>query len=426
MSDLQSSLNFYIKISSTNGIKTVEKLRTYFFNNFLREECSQMETLLEEKRKLEERKKQELLQKEKQKKEEELLEERNTMDVVEDTEEYKEELEVTQNENFSSVDFLGLIRNSTKTSDAVEEEDDPFSSNFFNSNNSVKYVEHGVILDDIVNISYVEHGIYLDEIEIIDTKVGSKSNEIQLEYVEHGIFLDEIEVSFESSDVLEENTEGILEESTKNILLDSITPSKGYVEHGIFLDDLESASELEDSYTEVEDEVEIEDEVKVENVEEYDYVPHGVILDDLFNEVNSTTKEDIPDDSLEEDESSEEVDEDFSNMVEDLEEEEDELEESPQLEYNSSNVLDRFFGGTLDDKSNFSESILKQATEQEKPIPVVHKEEQVIEVPQDIRLFIKKHPNSSIDFVSKYYSKKEIDRAIKLGRIYKKKNKLMI
>ena len=52
--------------------------------------------------------------------------------------------------------------------------------------------------------------------------------------------------------------------------------------------------------------------------------------------------------------------------------------------------------------------------------------EENISVPADIREFIRKNPNSTVEFVSKYYSKKEIDKQLMLGRIYKKKGKLFI
>ena len=46
--------------------------------------------------------------------------------------------------------------------------------------------------------------------------------------------------------------------------------------------------------------------------------------------------------------------------------------------------------------------------------------------PTDIRLFLKKHPNSAYDFVLQYFTKKQINDAIKIGRIIKKGNTLRI
>ena len=52
--------------------------------------------------------------------------------------------------------------------------------------------------------------------------------------------------------------------------------------------------------------------------------------------------------------------------------------------------------------------------------PVVEKE------PTDIVAFLKKHPKSDISFVLKYFSRKDIDKAMRLGRVFKRKNKLFV
>lgn len=53
-------------------------------------------------------------------------------------------------------------------------------------------------------------------------------------------------------------------------------------------------------------------------------------------------------------------------------------------------------------------------------------ESEKIDVPKDIRTFLKSHPSSTVDFVARYYPKKEIEKQLALGRIYKRKGKLMI
>ena len=53
-------------------------------------------------------------------------------------------------------------------------------------------------------------------------------------------------------------------------------------------------------------------------------------------------------------------------------------------------------------------------------------ENEKIDVPKDIRTFLKSHPSSTVEFVARYYPKKEIEKQLALGRIYKRKGKLMI
>lgn len=47
-------------------------------------------------------------------------------------------------------------------------------------------------------------------------------------------------------------------------------------------------------------------------------------------------------------------------------------------------------------------------------------EKQTLHYSGDIRTFLKEHPNSEMETVLKYFSKKDVDKALKLGRIMKK------
>lgn len=48
------------------------------------------------------------------------------------------------------------------------------------------------------------------------------------------------------------------------------------------------------------------------------------------------------------------------------------------------------------------------------------------DVPKDLRDFVKLYPNCEMSFALKYFTKKEIDKQLSLGRIFKRKNKLLI
>ena len=55
-----------------------------------------------------------------------------------------------------------------------------------------------------------------------------------------------------------------------------------------------------------------------------------------------------------------------------------------------------------------------------------HIEESSSEEPKDLRDFVKKHPNCDMSLALKYFSKREIDKQLSLGRVFKRKNKLLI
>lgn len=59
-------------------------------------------------------------------------------------------------------------------------------------------------------------------------------------------------------------------------------------------------------------------------------------------------------------------------------------------------------------------------------VPKVEVEKQVIDVPKDIREFVKMYPNCELEFVYKYFSKKEVQRALELNKVFKRKGKLFI
>ena len=60
--------------------------------------------------------------------------------------------------------------------------------------------------------------------------------------------------------------------------------------------------------------------------------------------------------------------------------------------------------------------------------PKIVKEEQVDRSlePTDIRQFLRKHPRSTMEFVLKYFTKKQINDALRIGKIIKKGNILKL
>lgn len=337
---VQSSIDFYLKLSSLGEMKTVQDLRNHYLNIFLNEERSQANLLLEEKRELEKRKAKEL------KELKELESRKNNLE---------EGIQVANTESISS--NLGTSSEDFLNTEDTYDDTDIFSESFFSE--EIKEEDR-----------YVSHGIYLDEIDI-------SSSEVE----------DEVETN-------EEEVES-----------DIITPSQGYTEHGVFLEDLwedeeevdTSSSEFEDIFEEVEDEE---------------------IVDEDAEDVFEDTSEDL--DSVFEDaeENESEESEDLENVFEDIEE--DDLDSAFEDVIEEDEDSD-------DDFNNIFEDTISNAEEVETlPSLEVSKVEEPMEIPDDIRVFLRQHPNSEITYVAQFYSMKEINKQIKLGRIYKKRGKLLI
>ena len=53
-------------------------------------------------------------------------------------------------------------------------------------------------------------------------------------------------------------------------------------------------------------------------------------------------------------------------------------------------------------------------------------DDDIVEVPNDLREFVKMYPNCEISFALKFFTKKDIDKQLSLGRVFKRKNRLLI
>lgn len=315
--DVQSNLDFYLKITSTGDIKTVEGLRKHFYKIFLQEEREQTSLLLEEKVELEKRKEEEKIKQEELEKE-------------------KEELE---NEIFAvnSNSFLNAVQNI----DVVEPEPEVDSNSFLSTVNKL--------------------GTFKSESDDFDY-----NNDIG-----------ESEDDFDFSDKKEDGTE--------------------YVSYGIYLDELPDNEPIEEPIETVEE---------ASNSEEY--VSHGIYLDELPDEEVNVVQEKSEEEEQEPMFSSEDIDvieEPRGKFHEDVEETESIIEEIPEE------------GIVITEEPNLE-------IEEEKL--EVSKDEEPENIPRDIRDFLRQHPGSEILYVQKFYPKKEIEKQIKLGRIYKKRGKLFI
>lgn len=71
---------------------------------------------------------------------------------------------------------------------------------------------------------------------------------------------------------------------------------------------------------------------------------------------------------------------------------------------------------------NLNENKNEIISDIKKTDPVV----EVTDVPKDLREFVKMYPNCEVSFALKYFTKRDIDKQLSLGRVFKRKNRLLI
>lgn len=227
--------------------------------------------------------------------------------------------------------------------------------------------------------------------EDYNENVNSVKDE-DIEWVSSGVDIDELE--FENESVEEE----VQEDSTGEIEWDEEDSSD--------LEEYSRGTKVEEDNTERQSEIEWDEdeEGSSESEESFEWDEPEETIDETG--IESEIKWDEP----EEDTSSSEVewDEDIDEVLENHSEE-DNFEEEPEVEQ------------VKDPPENSQSSNLGSKRE-------VSMEDDGMgaDIPSDIREFLRQHPNSDIAYVQKFYPKKEIDKQLKMGRIYKRRGKLMI
>ena len=196
----------------------------------------------------------------------------------------------------------------------------------------------------------------------------------------------------------------------------------------------EDSDDIEDYSSEDFNEEDSEDDYSSEDFNEEDSE------DDYSSE--DSDEEDSDDFSSEEDDS----DDDFSDYSADDSSEDDsedivEVQPVVQVQENievKQNVPKVSLGqpkvdlnSTEDDDTMFTQEVHKEIKVPAPPIkkPVVQESEVTIEreeEPTDIRQFVRKHPRCDIAFARQYFTKKQIEDAIKIGKIVKKGNILKL
>lgn len=239
-------------------------------------------------------------------------------------------------------------------------------------------------------VSSLEFLSSIQKIQKLNSNRVVVEEEDSVEYSEHGVFIEDLYDS-----IVEKGIE--TSESSKPLMRQSIVDTESYTEHGVYIEDLtfEEVEQLEEN-------TEGNTEVYETEKKNMDFVEHGVYIEDIvilegateegtsegeeLNEV--TSEEDSNEDALD-------VDDIWKGFEEDTDVKDTAVTEP--IERVNSNKLN-----------------------------TIEEEVEKVNVPREVRDFLKKHPGSTVAYVEQYYSRKEIERNIKLGKIYRKKGKLFI
>lgn len=231
-----------------------------------------------------------------------------------------------------------------------------------------------------------------------DTPTEDKNTVLEnqnVEYSESGVFIEDVDTT-ELGSVFVQDGVDEPDECCGGTFIEYVDVSEevntGYCDKGVFIEDIDIGTP---------NDVDSQDDIEEFDVEDED----GGILYEEEGYLNDTNAEESFD--YEEVEVPEESSEEAFEYVDDIIDEEVSEYEDVEVPEESEDVIEQ----VIPDETVKSDDVT--AT-------------QVVDVPSDIRVFLKKNPNSDIDFVLKYYSKKEVEKALKLGRIYKKRGKLVV
>ena len=399
MEVLQRDLDYYLNLSNTYDVRDINKFRKEVIREYREKD-------------------QEILKK--QQEERLNLEKSNAVSVVDGAvaEEVENSSVDTAGEGSSlgseMKDFGNLIEdshddlkdNDSNILDELNEIEKLFRGVSFDAEDSVKdngtielepvkdddMVEPEPITVQEVNKEYIDHGRYIEDYidgVVLDDTVPKVVE--TTDFAEHGRYIEDYRN-------IEDDSDGVVLDDT----VPKVVETTDFVDHGRYLEDY-----VKEEKTEVK-----EEPVEVENT-----AIENENIDDLFNPEELETEIN----ALEVENSEPELDKENSGIFSST----NELNQKEK----DSGLLDDFWLQIQSDislKSENTESELENILSEIKEPVVERVKEPEEHIPEDIRDFIREHRGSEIGYVSKFYSKKVIEKNIAMGRIYKRKGKLFI
>ena len=287
----------------------------------------------------------------------------------------------------------------------------------------IDITDEGVTLD--IPESYEE---IPDDIRVLYNYENRVTDELREKYLSYGI--EEFEGDASILGTVTPNEDSVLtDEEVEQLENGGISEEPEYEEEQGLEFEFDSDDNEEDEYEEeYKEEVEDSDEYEEEDSdEEYEIEDSDEYEEEYEEEIEDSDEyeEEIEDsdeygEEYEEVEDSDEYEEEYEEEIEDTDsykeppDEEDMLEEPKEQASVSS-----------DNKFISSDNFSERASPPKKEDITVD-EPSIDEVPKDLRQFLRKYPRCDIKFALKYFSKKEIDKAILIGKIVRRGNKLHI
>lgn len=388
MEVLQRDLDYYLNLSNTYDVKNTNKFRKEVIREYREKD-------------------QEILKK--QQEERLNLEKLNAVSVVDGA--------VTEEVENSSIDTVregSSLGSEMKDYYGLRED---FNDNLKDDNNDilneldeVEKLFRGVSsnIEDPVKVG----GMVKTEDDIVEPE-PVKVQEDSKEYIDHDRYIEDYGNWVVVNDIVSEAKEladfvehGRYVEDYRGVVLKDVAPrveeTVNFVEHGRYIEDYVKEEKRE---------------IKEEPVEVKNTAIENENISDLFNPEELETEIN----GLEAENNESETDKENSGIFSST----NELNQKEK----DSDLLDDFWLQMQSDislKSENTKSELENILSEIKE-PVVEKVKEPEEhVPEDIRDFIREHKGSDIGYVSKFYSKKVIEKNIAIGRIYKRKGKLFI
>lgn len=273
----------------------------------------------------------------------------------------------------------------------------------------IDITDEGVTLD--IPESYEE---IPDDIRVLYNYENRVTDELREKYLSYGI--EEFEGDASILGTVTPNEDSVLtDEEVEQLENGGISEEPEYEEEQGLEFEFDSDDNEEDEYEEeYKEEVEDSDEYEEEDSDEEYEIEDS---DEYEEEIEDS---DEYEEEYEEVEDSDEYEEEYEEEIEDTDsykeppDEEDMLEEPKEQASVSS-----------DNKFISSDNFSERASPPKKEDITVD-EPSIDEVPKDLRQFLRKYPRCDIKFALKYFSKKEIDKAILIGKIVRRGNKLHI
>lgn len=297
----------------------------------------------------------------------------------------------------------------------------------------IDITDEGVTLD--IPESYEE---VPDDIRVLYNYENRVTDELREKYLSYGI--EEFEGDASILGTVTPNEDSVLtDEEVEQLENGGISEEPEYEEEQGLEFEFDSDDNEEDEYEEeYEEEVEDSDEYEEEDSdEEYEIEDSDEYEEEYKEEVDDSDEyEEEIEDSDEYEEEYEEVEDsdEYEEEVEDSDEYEEEYEEEiedtdsyeePPDEEDMLEEQKEQASVSSDNKFISSDNFSERASPPKKE-DIAVEEPSIDEVPKDLRQFLRKYPRCDIKFALKYFSKKEIDKAILIGKIVRRGNKLHI